>query len=394
VAWGPAGTWEEIAETYWEHAADRVTDMADTRVTGRTPGLNSEFACRLDQVQAGVRYVAIALGPGGWIPHAAGDVLNRGFGDCKDMSTLLLSLLGGPRSQASLALVLTSPPAAADVDPLPSLALFNHAVVCASGNNGDVWLDATDRHATMTSPRADIQGSPALVVSGAGRGYRRIPRAEPDRNRVERSIGIRPGVSGSWQLHATIRFQGTPRSDFLHTLEKLDLEDRDHRRNTLAWVLGLTEADLIYGPTTIDVDHTDPDVLSLKLLAKVTGMDAGTGGGMRLKAAWSPEPEPFDLFQARSRESDVYWPALGVVVDTLTVHARPVPDLVDTTWSSSVEGIAVSASRRVEPNRVVLAREVRVEEPVFPAAAWKEARSLRNRVRRWSSTVIPIVSPQ
>ena len=40
-----------------------------------------------------VRYVSISLGVGRYQPHSASDVLQNGYGDCKDKHTLLSAML-------------------------------------------------------------------------------------------------------------------------------------------------------------------------------------------------------------------------------------------------------------------------------------------------------------
>src|SRR5690606_15213032 len=44
-------------------------------------------------VSGNIRYVALAMDMGGYVPHAAADVLNAHYGDCKDKAVLLQALL-------------------------------------------------------------------------------------------------------------------------------------------------------------------------------------------------------------------------------------------------------------------------------------------------------------
>ena len=65
--------------------ADELTKGADTP---------TEKARRLyDFVARNVRYVSISLGVGRYQPHSASDVLQNGYGDCKDKHTLFSAML-------------------------------------------------------------------------------------------------------------------------------------------------------------------------------------------------------------------------------------------------------------------------------------------------------------
>ena len=93
-------------------------------------------------VQNEVRYMGIEIGP---YSHRANDpqkVFNQRYGDCKDKSLLLVSMLQAGGIEAHMVLVN------ADIkghiaDFIPGSDVFNHAVVVASVNGKQVWVDAT-----------------------------------------------------------------------------------------------------------------------------------------------------------------------------------------------------------------------------------------------------------
>lgn len=218
MAWGPSATWEEVAGSY-THELDRRLDAPREAMGAplRTAAAgDAGLDAHLRRIQDGVRYVAIALGPGGLIPHSPAEVERRLFGDCKDMALLLRSRLRDAGIEAALALVNTLPPAPGQIDPLPTLLAFNHAVVYVAGDSGGTWLDPTDRFGTPESPRSDIQGSPALVLSGPHVGYRRIPRLTADRNRVDSHLTLTPRAEGRWLLDARLQISGSPAIELKH----------------------------------------------------------------------------------------------------------------------------------------------------------------------------------
>ncbi|HEX6766551.1 MAG TPA: DUF3857 domain-containing protein, partial [Polyangiaceae bacterium] len=96
----------------------------------------------LGLAQDRVRYLSLALAESSHRPAAPDKVLERGFGDCKDKSLLLLALLRGLGIDAHAALVSST---GGDRLPrtLPTTALFDHVIVTAVIDGERYWLDPT-----------------------------------------------------------------------------------------------------------------------------------------------------------------------------------------------------------------------------------------------------------
>ncbi len=84
IAWGPSATWEEPATSYWSKLAETTFEGVDETITSdRDESGLPAFERVLARVQANVRYVAVELGKGGKIPHAADDRLRDLLALCK-----------------------------------------------------------------------------------------------------------------------------------------------------------------------------------------------------------------------------------------------------------------------------------------------------------------------
>src|SRR5207248_3294814 len=81
-------------------------------------------------VQDDVRYLGIEIGPSSHRPHPPAAVLDQRFGDCKDKSLLLVTLLRALGVEAWPVLLHTSLGRALD-EWLPTAVAFNHVVVLA-----------------------------------------------------------------------------------------------------------------------------------------------------------------------------------------------------------------------------------------------------------------------
>lgn len=91
-------SYEAIGKAYWDRAADqvKVTPKIQSLADDLTHGISDprgQAEALYDWVAHNVRYVAISIGAGSVVPHAAETVLDNRYGDCKDHVTLLHSLL-------------------------------------------------------------------------------------------------------------------------------------------------------------------------------------------------------------------------------------------------------------------------------------------------------------
>ncbi len=115
-----------------------------------------------DWIGAHIRYVAIELGQGGYVPHSADSVLAHGYGDCKDNAVLFAALLKARGIDSKLVLInLTNIYTVAKV---PTLGPFNHMIS---------WLPEFHMYADATN--ASIVSFGGLAPPGiwkAGPAYR------------------------------------------------------------------------------------------------------------------------------------------------------------------------------------------------------------------------------
>lgn len=125
--------WQQVGQWYANLQGDRV--VVDENVRKKAAELTqgaaspTEKARRLyNYVALNIRYVSISFGVGRLQPHAASEVLQNGYGDCKDKHTLLQSLLRAENIQSYPVLISSY----RELDPdVPSPAQFNHEITAA-----------------------------------------------------------------------------------------------------------------------------------------------------------------------------------------------------------------------------------------------------------------------
>ncbi len=393
MAWGPCGTWEELAASYESRLPEKTFAPVEESLASdwSEEGLSTAEKI-LGRVQSNIRYVAIELGPGGKIPHAADEVLRRRYGDCKDMATLALTCLRRAGEEGSLAIVRTRPPSGCRVDPLPTLNYFNHAIACTGPAEDPSWLDATARCGTVRRPRPDIQGAPALVVSGPARGFHRIPWTAAAENRTGRTLRLVEDASGWWTAEVTLAMTGA-RAQSVNRY----LQEGGEAAEVIAGHLKRVGLDPIapVEASQISLGGGRPDSLRIHCALPIADPTTRTGARFALRPPWDSDPAPLHVFKTRERKSDVCWSSLETILDTLEVRAERLrfDALPDSGWTLAAEGVEVSMRSEPLTNGCRLTRSVIVSQPVFPIARWEEGRDLRRRMIRWCTSEISAALP-
>ena len=133
------------------NAADLAAHVARIRSEHATPEARALAALRL--VQDEVRYVALTLGEGGWLPVPATEVWARRQGDCKGKTVLLTALLRELGIEAVPVLVSSNN---LPLDKyLPMVSAFDHVIVKARVNGETYLMDGArigDRSLTPDRP--------------------------------------------------------------------------------------------------------------------------------------------------------------------------------------------------------------------------------------------------
>lgn len=101
-------------------------------------------------VSQNIRYIAVILGPHTHKPHQASDVFKKRYGDCKDKTVLLLTMLKIAGIEGKPALVPSN--GKYFDESIPSLNAFNHIITVVSLRDKYFWLDGTNETAAYDSP--------------------------------------------------------------------------------------------------------------------------------------------------------------------------------------------------------------------------------------------------
>jgi tetratricopeptide (TPR) repeat protein/transglutaminase-like putative cysteine protease len=174
--------WKQVAQWYARLQGERMTvdDSVRKKAAELTKGADTptEKARRLyDFVARNVRYVSISLGIGRYQPHSASDVLQNGYGDCKDKHTLFSAMLRAEGIQSYPVLIDSSRKLDADV---PSPAQFDHVITAARLGTGLTWLDTTPEVTPFGLILYQLRNKQAVLASeDSDGGLQRTPADSP-----------------------------------------------------------------------------------------------------------------------------------------------------------------------------------------------------------------------
>jgi transglutaminase-like putative cysteine protease len=162
-----------------------------------------------DWVRSQVRYCAVSVGYGAWVPHEAARVLDLRYGDCKDKANLLRAMLTVAGIASRLAVVFSH-----DGYPrrflLPTVTgNFNHMVLVVDLPGGPVVVDPTARSVPFGRLPAGDQGADLLPLGPGGHPVEPTPVAPALENTEETELEVTLDLGdGSAAGRFTLRTRG------------------------------------------------------------------------------------------------------------------------------------------------------------------------------------------
>ncbi len=191
-AWVSVSTfegWQDLAAWYRELVQAQLEVPPDLARTARdlaaaAPDLEAKVAAIHRWVVTRTRYVGIEFGIHGFKPYKVAEVVQRGYGDCKDKAALLVAMLREVGIGAEFVLVRTRDLGRLDDTPA-TLWAFNHAIAYVPAL--DLYLDGTAESSGLRElPELD-QGAQVLrldLYSDRAPVLTQIPMQPPSDNLV------------------------------------------------------------------------------------------------------------------------------------------------------------------------------------------------------------------
>jgi hypothetical protein len=396
--WGGAGDWPAVGAWYGQLIAGVPRGGAGVRALAASAApadVRREEVVRsvLAVARRDVRYVAVAIGIGGYVPASPEVVLGRRWGDCKDKALLLIDLLAARGIEARPALVRGDEETRIDTD-FPSPDQFNHLIVAvpAAGlevppgapvAGGWLFLDATQDRGGLEWLHPWLRGTPALVITPGGGELVEIPVA-PAVESERLAVSLTLGEDGSGRGDAELTLRGATAWGITLGLERERREDvlAAATRRLSGRLPGARLSEVVVAAAAAG------DVPQVALTAKVEWLQlvSATGSersfvlpGLPGTPSGSTFDPPAERLPLAAGVTEASW-RLRLPWEGCTVSAAAAADspTASFTQQARVDGRLLSVERRTE----VAAREARGEElAALQRVAVAEQRALKRRVR-------------
>ena len=266
--WGDVGKYFSRHYEIPDPLPNNVRALAeDIRAAYDTP--EQQLREALNRIQKDIRYLGVELGTGGYIPRGPERVLDRRYGDCKDMTLLLVSVLKGLGIHADPFLVETD--IKGEISQwLPTHRAFDHIVVRAKIGDKTYILDPTKGEQLGDLDNLQQgQFEKGLIVSIDSPGLVDADVPEPEYFedfREEFDLVSDPNLilltsTSTYFMHRADSMSGWYKSNGLEDVEKSFLEYFQDYYPTIEQVGDMRiETDKIRGAITFAVDYkiTDP----------------------------------------------------------------------------------------------------------------------------------------
>jgi transglutaminase-like putative cysteine protease len=206
---GSYDSWDEYARWYsrlLEDCYELTPDFRDEiqQIVENADSDREKLSRLYRCLQDNTRYVSIQLGIGGIQPNKAESVCRNKYGDCKDLSTLMVAMAREIGFEAHPVLVLTRDKGVVYQD-FPSHQ-FNHAIAFVQLEDDSIWIECTADNLALGELGYSAEGCNVLIIKQDRGEMVRTPQSSADDNQM---ISF---IDGELLHDGTLLFQGSLRS--------------------------------------------------------------------------------------------------------------------------------------------------------------------------------------
>jgi hypothetical protein len=212
--------WNEMG--IWQRGLVSGRRDASPQIKQKVNELTASVSAPLDKmralakfVQRDIRYVAIELGIGGWQPHPAAEVFMHKYGDCKDKTTLMGSMLH-EIGVDSFYVVINSERGSVTPQTPAQMGSFDHMIIAIHLPDGVadpslvaienhprlgriLFFDPTDELVPFGQLSGALQANYGLLVTPDGGELSELPRLPAGMNGVRRTGKLVLDAAGTLQ---------------------------------------------------------------------------------------------------------------------------------------------------------------------------------------------------
>ena len=222
-------SWKEIADWYSDISSNKAEEdfeiialYKEIFPTGQKPMTQFQKARIIyDYIESNIRYSSVPFRQSAYVPQRPSLTLSTRLGDCKDLSSLFVTLANMAGINAQMVLINTRDNGQQQIK-LPGVE-FNHCIVKAVLDNKRYYIELTDNYLPFSSLPNDIIGAAMLEISYRNKDEKPELMFLPGENRtkdvIRRIMEIKPVGSDIEVATKTIKFgshSSSVRADYLN----------------------------------------------------------------------------------------------------------------------------------------------------------------------------------
>jgi hypothetical protein len=237
--WRAIGDWVTKLEANRPDPSPEITAQTQTLIAG-APDFYTKLSRITEYVQKNIRYFIVMRGIGGLQAHPAADIFRNKYGDCKDKTTLLISML---QVAGIHAVYLPVDDRRDVVDPAAPSLFGNHMITAieippdlqdarlkaiAKAKDGKRYLifDPTNQRVPVGILPYYEQGSYGILAAGSSSQILALPVLDPDADTVERKGSFTLSADGTLTGSVDSIQSGNSGAGLRNLLKKTDEKER------------------------------------------------------------------------------------------------------------------------------------------------------------------------
>ncbi len=374
--YGSFNSWQDFGLWYHQLINDRFTITPEIKNTLQeylksTSDKKERLNILYQFLQNYTRYVAILLGIGNIQPHPASMVFHNRYGDCKDLSTLMIAMCREAGIEAYPVLIRTRDEGIIE-EKFPN-NFFNHFIVLAIIDADSIWIESTADNIPMGELPPGIENCNALAITPAGGILVKTPASTSHHNVTCSKISGQLLHDGSYLFEGSISYSGND-ADIIRN--KLIDQTAQERKEWLSFQL-LSR----YFPQ-IKLDSCKFDRLSQEVdkpftctfKAKCYQFGVNSGNRLFVNPAVFHREIPSDIPKETARKFPIHYHYPFTTIDTVFISlpsgyvVEGIPERQDL---HTVFGRYLS-SFSVEDNKLCFVRMMRIDQQLIPAEQYDQ----------------------
>lgn len=380
------GSWSSLGRDYSDMVKDSYELSSDQRSLCENimaTGNDSRRICAElhEALATRARYVAIQIGIGGWKPSSSKETFSCGYGDCKDLSMLYVSMLRHAGIDAWPALILPRNSGCTDPE-FPAINGFSHMILFAVVGKDTLWSDPTCQHCEFGDLPWSDENAYALAIDPTGGHILRTSCSTADDNIIARKASVEVKTNRAIAAEIEFTLTGNP----CHLLRSMqdDLDERDFGQYLKNDLFGLSDN---FSIDSISCPKSDDGSVACRVnvWGVVRNAIHSVGGKQYLNIAFIEPFRECETVQLSERRAAINMGYPRSYVDTLIItipedmsisempedrHVTDTFGTVDISYAMTGNSLTITRNKRTYHYEIDPAQFVEFEEHI---AEWEGA---------------------